>query len=77
MKCWVTWAASYGIPSRVRARCTSRNTRPLAPSDTAPICIELEKIKTMQAMRAMVKRTRAAMSHGEVREVLDIAYPRA
>ncbi len=42
------------------------NTRPLADSETSPICMELEKMKTMQAMSAKVKMTRAAMSQGEV-----------
>lgn len=41
--------------------------RPLAPSDTSAICRELEKMNTMQPMRAKVKITRHAMSHGEVR----------
>lgn len=39
----------------------------LAPSDTSAICRELEKMNTMQPMRAKVKITRHAMSHGEVR----------
>ena len=41
--------------------------RPLAPSDTSAICREFEKMNTMQPMRAKVKITRHAMSHGEVR----------
>ena len=37
------------------------------PSDTTPICMELEKMNAMQPMSASVKITRPAMSQGEVR----------
>ena len=67
MKCMVMWDARSGIPSRVSTRCTKRSTRPLAPSDTTPICMELEKMNAMQPMSASVKITRPAMSQGEVR----------
>ena len=67
MKCMVMWDARPGIPSRVSTRCTKRSTRPLAPSDTTPICMELEKMNAMQPMSASVKITRPAMSQGEVR----------
>ncbi len=54
-------------PDAEDARCTIPSTRPLAPSDTSAICREFEKMNTMQPMRAKVKITRHAMSHGEVR----------
>ena len=44
---------------------------PLATDETAAICMEFEKMNTMQAMSAKAKRTRIAMSQGEVFCILD------
>ena len=45
MKCMVMWDASAGHPQPGAAPAApSRSTRPLAPSDTTPICMELEKM---------------------------------
>ena len=65
--CMVSRSAAPGSPRCRRMPCSIPSTRPLAPSDTSAICRELEKMNTMQPMRAKVKITRHAMSHGEVR----------
>ena len=63
--------AMPGIPSRVNTFRIRVSALPLATDETSAICMEFEKMNTMQAMSAKVKRTRVAMSQGEVFCILD------